>query len=35
MQKTCFGEARAKIGEVDIAEFVAWSDRNSNAAHFK
>src|SRR6266851_5969495 len=26
MQKTYFGEARAKIGEIDIAEFVAWSD---------
>src|SRR6266851_450243 len=26
MEKTSFGEPRTKIGQVDIAEFVAWSD---------
>ena len=35
MQKTCFGEARAKIGEMDIAEFVAWSDGQFECGAFQ
>src|SRR5258707_6487288 len=35
MQKTGLGEPRAKIGYVDIAEFVAWSDGQFERSTFQ
>src|SRR6267378_1057106 len=35
MQKTSLGEPRAKIGCVDIAEFVAWSDGQFERSTFQ
>src|SRR5260370_1746591 len=35
MQKTGLGEPRAKIGQADIAEFVAWSDGQFERSTFQ
>src|ERR1700687_6086894 len=35
MQETGLGEPRAKIGYVDIAEFVAWSDGQFERSTFQ